>query len=621
MDGRKSGSEQPVASRQLVAMIVLIFLAINFTHTTAFEKVLNKAKIDGVDSHDLDIFIEKKIKYLHAKVDLKPAILGLMTLNKCAIQLSRGATDTLESTLSKALDKRVDRIRKRLYRITGKEHDNDRDKRSIEFIGDLISDIFGNPGPADWKQVNSNILALQGALKRVEENTEINHSDIDADRHVIEQHNKEIKSMSLIVNRNRNELVNISDQMKSLRTFFEISTLADTLDSLTLSLLEVKNDGMKGYCSDRVIDKEFLVENVQNMEANKIGISPIFGSWEWRNYYKYEMCTMALVKNALWITIRIPLVNRADRLVRVIPTFVIKKVIDRIELYGTRTVLFREKSNDRFHLMSQASFELCNVLGNTRTCGVRESRFSGQSLVVALEFMVDRFLIVSNKLSTIKITEKCPTSVNEVVLDLDSVIVTPPNCSYSAGELSILTRESDIEVTKEVGIMMVDKLEISKIENYHDNMSSLFIESIANRSSHHVFNKNSRVIKEQLDSIDTKHESSWKSYNMEKWIIVGIISFLVISFLAMKVRSSMVTKRVRSTTFNEIAELRSNLRLTQNEFRQETISLQELSMKRKRQTLDNVERAEDTSTSGEGGCLAENKTLSFSSPLNRSQFL
>jgi hypothetical protein len=203
MDGSKSGSGQ------LVALTLLIFLAINLTHTVAFERILNKAKIDGVDAHDLDIFIEKKVRYLHAKIDLKPAILGLMTLNKCVNQLSNGAADTLESTLSKLLDKRVSRISNRLYRITGKEHINDRDKRSIEFIGDLISDIFGNPGPADWKKVNANILALQGALKRVEENTEINHSDIDTDRHIIELHNKEIKSLSLAVNRNQNELVNI----------------------------------------------------------------------------------------------------------------------------------------------------------------------------------------------------------------------------------------------------------------------------------------------------------------------------------------------------------------------------------------------------------------------------
>ncbi len=45
--------------------------------------------------------------------------------------------------------------------------------------------------------------------------------------------------------------------------------------------------GMKCYCSDRAIDKKFLIENVQALvEANKAGILPVFGSWEWRHYFR-----------------------------------------------------------------------------------------------------------------------------------------------------------------------------------------------------------------------------------------------------------------------------------------------------------------------------------------------
>lgn len=611
MDGSKS------KLRRIASLAFFTFLATNFTQTLAFERILEKAKIDGIDTHDLDIFIESKIRYLHAKVDLKPAVLGLLTLNKCVIQLSKGAADSLDSALSKLLEKRVTRISDRLYRITGKEHVSDRRKRSIEFIGDLISDIFGNPGPADWKKVNANILALQGALKRVEDNTEINHADIDTDRHVIEQHNKEIKSLSSIVNRNQNELSNINAELHGLKTFFEISTLADTLDSLTLSLLEVKNNGMRGFCSDRVISKDFLIENIQSLEANRAGISPIFGSWEWRNYYRFEMCTLALVKDTLWVTIRIPLVRRSERLIRVIPSFSQKKVIDRADLYGIKTVLFREKDNDKFHLMTLASFEMCNSLGNVRTCGVRESRFGSMSQIIAVEFMHDHFLIASNKLATLKITEKCPNMVKDTILDLDSVIVLPPNCSYTSADLYINTREADVEITKEVGITSVDKLEITKIENYHENVTRIFVEAIANRSSSGLFEKNKKEIREELSSIDTKHDNSWKVYNIEKWVIVGTIGGLIIVLALLKVRSSMVAGRVRSTTFNEIAELRTNLRLTQNEFRQETIDLQEMSLRAKH--TNEIAVQSETELTGQAG--VNNKTLSFSSPMNRSQFL
>jgi hypothetical protein len=600
MDGSKCGS------RQLVA---LTFLAIFISSVLAFEKALDKAKIDGVDTHDLDVFIEKKVRYLHAKVDLKPAITGLITLDKCVKQLAKSSAESLEYTLSKSLQKRVGRIVARLARISGKEYITARDKRSIEFIGDLISDIFGNPGPTDWKKVNSNLLALEGALKRIDENVNLNHGDIDTDRHIIELHNKEIKSLSTLINRNQNELVNMNNEMQGLKIFFEISTLADTLDSLTLALIEIKTDGTRGFCSDRAIDKNFLVENIQSMEANKAGLSPIFGSWEWRNYFKYEMCTLAMVNEALWVTIRIPLVKKSERLVRVIPSTSMKRLVDRTEMYGVKMALFREKDNDKFHLMTQSTFDLCNVLGNTRTCGTRDVRVAAQSSIIAVEFLMDRFMIVSNKVASVKVTEKCPGMVREVLLHLDSVINAPVNCSYLANGFSIDTREADVEITKEVGIISIDRLEISKIENFHDNVSRIFVEAIANRSSNSIFERNTNEIKERLDAVDTKHETAWNSYNVEKWIIVACLITLAIVFGLLKMRSSFVSKRVRSTTFNEIAELRSNLRLTQNEFRQETINLQQLKIEDK-----SVECVAMSTTD-------EHKKPNFSSPLHRSQFL
>ena len=397
--------------------------------------------------------------------------------------------------------------------------------------------------------------------------------------------------------------------MRSLKIFFDISALADTLDSLTSALIEIKKDGMRGLCNDRAVDKEFLIENIQAMEANKIGIVPIFGSWEWRQYFRYEMCSVAMTNNALWVTIRIPLVKKSEQLVRVIPSSSLKQLVDRAMIYGVNTLIFREKDNDKFHVMTQSTFDLCNVLGNTRTCGARDTRFSAQSSVMAVEFMMDRFLVLSNKLSSITVTEKCPNSVNEVRLTLDMVIMVPVNCSYSADGLSIDTRESNVEITKEVGLVNIDKLELKKIENYHENVSKILIEGIANKSSSYMFEKNRKEIESSLDTVNTKHETLWNSYNMEKWIFAGVFSLVITLLVLLKIRSAIKSRSIRSTTFNEIAELRSNLRLSQIEQRQEEISMQELghgSLK--------IE-AELPSA------IKENIKPNFSSPLSRSQFL
>ena len=122
---------------------------------SAFETALEKTKLDSHDTHDIDIYIEQKLDYVHAKIDLTPTIDGLTTLEKCAYRLEKGSTDNLGSTLAKGLRKRLERMEVKLIRVSGKSYKVEKQKRSIEIVGDLISSLFGNPGPSDWKKKHS----------------------------------------------------------------------------------------------------------------------------------------------------------------------------------------------------------------------------------------------------------------------------------------------------------------------------------------------------------------------------------------------------------------------------------------------------------------------------------
>jgi hypothetical protein len=280
---------------------------------------------------------------------------------------------------------RRDKISSKLSRVS--DQHPDKHKRSIEFIGDLWSDLFGNPGPSDWKQINSNIIALKSAIQKQDENSNINHADIDTNRHIIEKHNKEISTLVSVANKNRAELTKIDDDISFLRSFVEILTLADAVETQVDYLIEVKIDSLKGFCNDRALSKDFLVDNLLNIEANKVGLGPVFGSWEWREFYKNRMCSVALNGKDLWVTLRIPLVKKAEKMVRVIPNAEVNKLLKRAADYGLVVMLFKECVNEKYHTMTRTSFDLCNVLGNTRTCGVRETKFSiGQTTIVPIEF-------------------------------------------------------------------------------------------------------------------------------------------------------------------------------------------------------------------------------------------
>ena len=515
-----------------------------FRTCSSFTKALEKIRLEGHDDHDIDIFIEKRITYLHSRVDLTTTLDGLQMLEKYAYRLDHDQPSPFGRVLSSNLNKRLDRIAAKVTRITGQNHLQGKHKRAIELIGDLILDLFGNPGPADWKQINSNVLALKNAIVKVNSNLDIDHSDIDTNRHAIERQNVELRSLSSILNKNRVDMTKVDDELSSLRMYFEIMTFADAVENNVDFLIEIKVDSMKGFCNDRALSKDFLVDHLLNIEANKVGLGPIFSSWEWNNYYRNKMCTVALDNNILWVTIRIPIVKKSEKLIRSIPSPRIKEVMSKASDYGLDLTLFKEKENEKFHMITQTSLDLCNQLGNTRTCGVRDMKFSiGNVMVCPVEFSLNRVLVVGLMASRIKVMSKCPSGITELMIDVDSVWLVPNNCSYTSTFLSIEARESDIEVTKEIGIVHIEKFEFTPVHNLNLNRTALVIDEIFNGSKSGTFHRNKVEIQEKLAQIETNHVNLVSSYAFEKWLLVGVLCLILALYAAAKSYKMVKNKR------------------------------------------------------------------------------
>ena len=539
-------------------MILMVTFVVG--QTLAFDKELERTRLDGLDNHDINLYVEQNVYFLHAKMNLKPAVIGLVTLKLYVNKLEIDVANPMSKVLAKNLEKRVQYLAAQLVRVAGKDHMAVRDKRSIEIIGNLISELFGNPGPEDWKKNNLNILALKNAISRLNDNTNIDHTDIDLNKNAIEKHNVELKALSAALSRNQNELSNVENELVSLRVFFEISTMIEILDSLIVALLEIKNDGSKGFCSDRAIDRSFLIENVQGLEANKAGLTPIFGSWQWRQYYRYEMCTLAIEKESLWITLRIPLVKKAENMVRVVPNARTRLLMSRINGLGLDVALFREKNNDNFHVMTQTSLDMCNILGNTRTCGVRDAKFRDSSnMAVPVEFAHNKFVVVGEE-GVLKLMERCSDRVVERSIEYNSVIAVPDNCSYMSSTINIGLREFDISIMKVVGLVTIEKFEMRKIDSLHLNFTQVEISDLANKTASATYERNRKELVQSLKEIDTKHDSNWSSLFYEKLALIGTLCVMVILLALVKTcswyRKKHRTNEQRMVVFSQgVAEI------------------------------------------------------------------
>jgi len=249
----------------------------------AFDKALHKTKLAKQDTHDIDLYIEQKIGYVHAKIDLRPTIDSLLTLEKATYRLEKSRTNDLSRALAKHMNSKFDRIVNKLHRVNGKV--TSRQTRSIEIIGNLISDLFGNPGPADWKKNTANVIAMQTAIQKLSDNSKTEYNDIDQNRHIIEKQNDKLRQLNSQILKGQAEITKVDEDVGFLTVYIELLVLSDAIESNVDALIEIKIDSMKGFCSEKAIEKQFLIDNLQALEANKLGLGPVFGSWEWREYH------------------------------------------------------------------------------------------------------------------------------------------------------------------------------------------------------------------------------------------------------------------------------------------------------------------------------------------------
>ncbi len=97
-----------------------------------------------------------------------------------------------------------------------------------------------------------------------------------------------------------------------------------------------------------------------------------------------------------------------------------------------------------------------------------------------------------------------------------------------------MAREADMQITREIGLPEVQKLEIDTVQNVQWKQSSIEIASISNNMSSHGIEKVRKEIQSELDKIDTKHDSIWEGYKVERWGLLGGVGAVACGTLIVK---------------------------------------------------------------------------------------
>jgi len=179
------------------------------------------------------------------------------------------------------------------------------------------------------------------------------------------------------------------------------------------------------------------------------------------------------------------------------------------------------------------------------------------NVILPVEFAHNRLLVVSSKIEFIKLMSNCANGITEYPFETDAVVMIPSNCSYISNTMQIMARESDTQITKEVGLPEIQRLEIDTVQNAQWKLANTEIADISGNLSRHGIEMARKEIQAELDKIDTKHDSVWEGYKVERWGLLGglgtVVCGTIIFKLACRVRISR--KKDRKSNDEEI-ELR-----------------------------------------------------------------
>jgi len=486
--------------------MLLVILLYNFSISNAFDTEIDSIRQEGFEKHDISIFVEERVEFIHSRVQLQPLLSSIEYSRKASLAFSAKANTSLGKILSNKLMRSSSKLEKRIdHMYESSIYADTRRKRAIEAIGNLISSLFGNPGPEDWKQNTKNILAMKGAIERQMENSQLLHKDIDQNRHAINEQNEILRHISKEVINSENRLNTVDDALNELESYLELESMYTSITEIIESLDAIRSDAKTGRCNEKGLNREFLIEHLRAIESNKDGIAPLFASWEYHKYYKYELCSVALHKKDVWITLRIPVVNLAEQLVRTIPTSSQLWFIEFANDNGLDTSLFKAKNSDTFMLATKNNLETCSKLGTSRVCSIRKTKFKeANPFIVPIDIDHDRILILSNVTKgSWNAKSSCKSETNSLMFQGQTVIRLPQKCALVARSFEIARAADLSDVVNALDIGHVDKIEMRQI-TLRKNSNSSDIPMISNlETDDNKFRVNNNQTRVYLDHIHT----------------------------------------------------------------------------------------------------------------------
>jgi hypothetical protein len=374
---------------------------------------------------------------------------------------------------------------------------------------------------------------MKAAIERQVANSIILHKDIDQTRHAISVQNGNLKLITREVVNNSNRLRNVDNSLAEFETYLELETMFDSIGDIIESIEDIKRDARLSRCNEKGVSPDFLISHLCSFESNKAGFAPVFASWEWQKYYNYNLCTLALHDNEIWITMRIPIVNLAEQLVRVIPPSSHLWIKQKTSGLGIDSTLFAYRKVDTFMLMTNANLELCFKMMSVRVCSMRKTKYrETDPFVVPLDIGHNRAIILTNNTNrNVSIKTICGANVNSESMKDESILTIPEKCAVLSKTFEISKIGGSHDSSNVVEFSQIDKFVLRSMQTGQKSIVLKNLNLTKDKKDTIEINNNAtldELSNIKLDDVATKDALIIATSSTSMILISGVAIILVI---------------------------------------------------------------------------------------------
>ncbi len=491
------------------------------------------------------LFSENHVKII-AKKSLNPVILAYRsTTNSIITQIARAQ---LRSEKNKILLQCTDSASKELLTAYKKidhivnRHDRDkrhtpmlsRVKRAINFLGELLSGITGNPSPSDFKHLNELVSDLESVtndeiddIKNLPDLQTIDHNSIHFNFDLINKVNTIVSDNTDKIDRDESDIA----------TCDILDNLVENVKDEVEIVLEIESKSTQFLPSRNMFPQKRIEKTISDLSKQDDILKPYFLTGnKLEEFYSLKSTLTTNHDNLILSIAMIPMIN-PTKTMKLQPMSLEQKTNKHIltieTVAKTRLTRIATDPDERyFNLISEHDLDKCNKIENKdkyicdhRFIEIRQNQLNSKNPCLAYEIEHNTFVLTCEA----KFTKKCTSGETTTHLANFSMITLPDSCSLDSDSIYIhklkhskATIQTSFKIL-EIPPQLLQYHEHKGVQAQNDNFSTSTNTNYSLHNEHFLSAFNQTIHdnhKLQSDKLEEMHNNS----SIHSYITYALIS-------------------------------------------------------------------------------------------------